>query len=310
MIGLLVRVSPAIRSVVITNSRGIATTRVDLGGKGNNPHMIKKYVPMKNTPIKQHIDNWKYANSIFYGPDRDHENFPDLTRTEVMLKPRPERRLYFFPASWFEALYPKMGFMGPYNLLFGGILAGMSREMWLNESGHLYHVYLCLLVWGPMFIGYNWISLYDKSFHFKEGKDGKMEFHNYPQAPVAMKHDQWDVDFGEVEDFLATIPLHLDVANSKTEQMKLIEDIYKAKKENIALQLEAEYRDRLNRVYEQVQKRLDYHVALEDTQKSYESKHMIYWIEDQVKKSITPQLEKEALTNCIATLNTMAKNQQ
>ena len=34
----------------------------------------------------------------------------------------------------------------------------------------------------------------------------------------------------------------------------------------------------------------DYHVALEETKKSYESKHMIYWIEDQVRKSITPQL--------------------
>ena len=60
--------------------------------------------------------------------------------------------------------------------------------------------------------------------------------------------------------------------------------------ENVDLQLEAEYRERLDRVHQAVKKRLDYHVAVADAQRQFQAEHMTNWIINEVNKSITPDL--------------------
>jgi len=106
-----------------------------------------------------------------------------------------------------------------------------------------------------------------------------------------------------------------DLKNAiKTE--KYLQDCYResipylfdAKRENVFLQLEAEYRDRVNRVYKEVKRRMDYLAESEEAKRRFEQRHMVQWIVDQVKKSITDQFEKNYLNQCIVDLKSMAKN--
>merc|ERR1712217_744751 len=65
------------------------------------------------------------------------------------------------------------------------------------------------------------------------------------------------------------------------------EDLIAAKKENVALQLEAEYRARLKDAFTQVKRRLDYQLQTANVLRANEQKHMVDWIITNVKKSIT-----------------------
>ncbi|XP_016664309.1 ATP synthase subunit b, mitochondrial-like [Acyrthosiphon pisum] len=66
--------------------------------------------------------------------------------------------------------------------------------------------------------------------------------------------------------------------------------IIRAKRENVAIQLEAAYRGRLIRAYNQVKRRLDYQVDLANLTRTVQHKFMVNWIVDNVKSSIN---EKE-----------------
>lgn len=86
--------------------------------------------------------------------------------------------------------------------------------------------------------------------------------------------------------------------------------LYDAKRENVKLQLEAEYRRRLMLAYEEVRKRLDFQIAKQVAQRQFEQQHMVNWIIDSVVKSISPQQEKEALQKCISDLKQLSSKHQ
>ncbi len=47
-------------------------------------------------------------NKKYYGPERDHVNFPIAKQPDT----HPPVRLGFIPATWFEAFYEKTGVTG------------------------------------------------------------------------------------------------------------------------------------------------------------------------------------------------------
>lgn len=83
--------------------------------------------------------------------------------------------------------------------------------------------------------------------------------------------------------------------------------LFDAKKENVALQLEAAYRERLNTAYKEVKQRLDYQLETSNVKNRVEHKHMVNWIINGVRSSITPAQESAALKQCIADLKGLSK---
>lgn len=100
-------------------------------------------------------------------------------------------------------------------------------------------------------------------------------------------------EFIEIEKNLRDAPQHHKV-------------LFDAKRENIQLQLEAEYRRRQMEAFNEVRRRLNYLVAKEEAQKYFQQRHMVDWIIDNVAKSITGAQEKEALKTTLAELKKLS----
>jgi len=96
------------------------------------------------------------------------------------------------------------------------------------------------------------------------------------------------------------------LAQFQAEGMKLLFD---AKKENVGLQLEAAYRERIMDVYNEVKKRLDYQVEKQNVERMIQQKHMVNWIIDNVKKAVSAESDSENLKKCIADLKGLAARQ-
>ncbi|XP_037070463.1 ATP synthase subunit b, mitochondrial-like [Pollicipes pollicipes] len=220
------------------------------------------------------------AGAIKEGPERDLVNFPRRVRPEL-----PDRvRLGFIPEEWFQAFYKKTGVTGPYMFGTGFLTFLFSKEIYVME--HEFYTAITLFLFGALLVkkvGPGLSEYLDK--RIDEYEDGWREYRaNQTDGLVAAieeeKKQQWHAEG----------------------QMVLFE----AKKENVALQLEAAFRERQMTVYNEVKRRLDYQVDTQNVAQGFQQKHLVGWVVDQVKKSITPQQEQDAIKQCLAELKGLA----
>jgi len=239
-------------------------------------------VPVRSSSaVAEQVKRWDDAHERYFGPERDTKNFPH----PIMRMRGSPVRMGCVPEEWFTAMYPKTGVTGPYMLGTGLLATMLSKEIWVIDHGFADVIgftgafLFCVFKLGP---GINKF-LYDKQVRIQEA--------TYVKPIAAAK-----------EGYTGTIE------NAKTAIWSLEgqKHLFDAKKENVDLQLEAVYRQRLQTAYSEVKNRLDYHVNVQNTKRRFEQEHMVNWIVSGVVKSITPQQEKESLKKCIADLKSLA----
>jgi len=214
------------------------------------------------------------------GPERDLVNFP---RVKPLIHPSPVR-MGFIPQGWFDMFYNKTGVTGPYMLGAGVITFLVSKEIYVLD-----HEFYAGLIMYSLY-GYA-IKKYGadvSEFLYKETTEENNELD-------AMRDNEINVNQQGVDG-------NKEAIESAENQVLL----YQAKKENIGLQLEAAYRQRLQMVHDEVKKRLDYQLETSNVKQRFEQKHMVSWIDANVRKSITPAVEDAALSQCIADLKVLA----
>jgi len=193
-------------------------------------------------------------------------------------------RMGFIPEEWFDLFYKKTGVTGPYVFGLGLTTYLFSKEIWVCDHDFYNGISLAaILIWGTKKFGPALAEYLDQEVDkyadgWNQGRVDELAFYN--EQIESEKTEQWRIEG----------------------QLMLME----AKKENIALQLEAAYRERIARVFNEVKRRLDYQVECQHVVRRVNQKHMVNWIVDNVLKSITPEQEKETLNRCILDLGAIA----
>lgn len=189
-------------------------------------------------------------------------------------------RFGFLPEEWFTFFHCKTGVSGPY--LFGLVLANymLSKEIYVLEHEYYSGLSIALIVY---------------LVTVKLGPAAGASLDNDVDAQVALWQKGRD---DEVAAYEAQIKEAKD-AQWRAEGQKLL---MAAKKENIMMQLEAIYRERMMHAYLSVRGRMDYQVKKYRSETRIQQKWMIAWILENVRKSITSDFEKQALESAIREL--------
>jgi len=214
------------------------------------------------------------------GPERDLVNFPRPVRLDEPGK----LRVGFVPDEWFQFFYNKTGVTGPYLFGVGFITFICSKEYYVMD--HEYYAGITLFGMTAYFLKKFGPQI--KEFAMKLGKD--------------VEDSQIAFQKATMDSIVADIDAEKKYQWSAEGERMLLH----AKKENVALQIEATYRERISKVYSEVKRRLDYQLERQNVERSISQKHMVEWIVSAVRKSITPQQEKESLQQCINELKLLA----
>jgi len=214
------------------------------------------------------------------GPERDLVNYPRPKRAMNS----PPVKFGVFPESWFTFFHPKTGYTGGYTFGAGLLTYLLSKEIWVLEHEFWGGVsFFIMIIYGVKKFGPQ-VSAWAE----KEQQDYLDSLNAGKNAEIAgLKQGMEDEK----------------KAQYQAEGMKMLFDV---KRENVALQLEAVYRERLMNVYNEVKRRLDYQVEKVNVERNIQQRHMVNWIVSNVKKSITAESEQENIKKCIADLKGLA----
>ncbi|XP_034001094.1 ATP synthase F(0) complex subunit B1, mitochondrial [Trematomus bernacchii] len=192
----------------------------------------------------------------------------------------------FVPEELFQLLYPKTGATGPYMLGTGLSIWLLSKELYVINHETIAAITIgTVLVLAVKKYGQSVASAIDKIEEDKVAliEEVKNEYMAcYVDAIEEEKKEQWRVDGRSM--------------------------LFDAKRNNVSMLLETNYRERLHHANHEVKRRLDYQLALQHLKVRMEKEHMVNWVEKNVVGSITAQQEQESIAKCISDLNVLAKN--
>ncbi|KAL4108063.1 hypothetical protein QTP88_018320 [Uroleucon formosanum] len=216
----------------------------------------------------------------FDGPERDLVNFPRMVRLENPVK----TRYLFVPEKWFEMFYKKTGVTGPYVLAAGVLNYLLSKEIWVVDHDFPY----VFATMGVFYVGW-------KKFGTLLADLIDKEIDEYEKSCYA---DRTMEIFG----------LRETIKHQKTEIWRTgaQKHLIQSKRENVAIQLETIHRERTLQAYNQVKRRLDYHVDLANLTRTVQHRIMIKWVVDNVLMSMTIEQEKKTINKCILDLKELA----
>uniref|UniRef100_A0A0P4Y8W6 ATP synthase subunit b n=1 Tax=Daphnia magna TaxID=35525 RepID=A0A0P4Y8W6_9CRUS len=219
--------------------------------------------------------------AVAESPERDLVNFPRPVRQELPGKVR----LGFIPEEWFQFFYAKTGVTGPYTFGLGLTTYLCSKEIYIMEhdgngepSVKLMGIYAVKKL-GPSVATYLDKEVAKSDAEMNAGRD------------------------------LAIEQCKNRVVAEKVEQDRALAQkmLFEAKRENVALQLEAAYREQLIKVFAETKKRLDYQVEVQNVQRNLEQRHIVDWVLRSVRAAVTPEQEKATLSQCIANIKSLAQ---
>ncbi|XP_052808025.1 ATP synthase subunit b, mitochondrial-like [Mya arenaria] len=234
-------------------------------------------------PLSQKIHYWKKANEIFFGPQRDVKNFPDFETPDTI---KESYNFYMIPSRWFtESLYPRLGVSGCYSLVVLSSLFILNKE--LVDMHEMTERLTTVIAFG--FVLTKLGSMYGVALDKKINQRRKEDYED------------------PLNNALSTYNTQIADITTKIDTTKAIPIVYEAKQETLDLQLESQYRQRIQDVYAAVKNRLDYAAAKEAAERKFEQEIMVNWIVDGVKAAITPQSEKQNFMTCIKNLQALSK---
>ncbi|KAM4047277.1 ATP synthase peripheral stalk subunit b, mitochondrial [Anomaloglossus baeobatrachus] len=208
------------------------------------------------------------------------------------LPPLPEKpgkvRHGLIPEEFFQFLYPKTGVTGPYMFGTGLLVYLLSKEIYVIN-----HETISMLSMGV-------VSIYAiKKYGHKVGEFADKLNEEKVSKAAAVK-----------ESAIKDLESVIDVEKKEQWRVDGRQYLFDAKRNNVTMLLEINYRERMLTVYNEVKKRLDYQLALQNLLRLKEQDHMINWVEKGVVQSITPQQQKESIAKCIADLKLLSKTAQ
>ena len=229
------------------------------------------------------MTRWEVANEVYFGKDRDTKHFPHMPIPEKC----PPVKFGILPESWFTAMYNKTGVSGPYLLTVGLVGTLFSKEYLVIDHGMVDMLFFPVLAWLAWMVG-------DKVNAWATKSMDKNKALTYTK-PMTDQRNKIAAVVDTVEQ---------DIWRKEGQKYA-----FETMKENVALQLEAAYRQRMNKVYTDVKRRLDYQLEIQNASRRFEQENMVNWITNNVVSSITPQQEKESLASCIQTLKRLSQTQ-
>jgi len=213
-------------------------------------------------------------------PERDLVNFPYPARSQYP----PKTRMLMFPDSWFTSFHKITGTSGPY-LFFGGVFAFyLNKELWVfEEQGHL------LVGWITFYL------LLTRTINYRVDKWGAQKYEegiNRFKALIA-------------EDLKHAVEFRKTSAAEAASFAAVQTDFPTIFRENLALQLEANYRKNVDKAASELKRRIDYLKEVEDIKQRFERELFLSAINDGVSRAVQTNegnIKTKYLESCIAQL--------
>uniref|UniRef100_A0A3B4A4U1 ATP synthase subunit b n=1 Tax=Periophthalmus magnuspinnatus TaxID=409849 RepID=A0A3B4A4U1_9GOBI len=208
--------------------------------------------------------------------------------------PLPEKggktRHGIIPEELFQFLYPKTGVTGPYMLGTGLLVYMLSKEIYVINhetfvAASIGGVFIyAVKKFGPQVAAFADKLNEEKVAKAQEVKDLAMT--SLTQAIEEEKKEQWRVEGRSM--------------------------LFDAKRNNVAMILETNYRERLHMVTNEVKRRLDYQIALQDLHRRAHMSHSIFHNKINLNCTQFPKndIKITSIAKCITDLKALAKATQ